>query len=769
METSRVWDHGLAAVGDVGSRHLGGRRRARHRLELRLMGIVTYTDGGETLSYGWSLSGTKIDDPAHGGDHQLHRPRTRVVWESWVSSLLVGARASTLAGYTYDDAYDHSGNGTPDSRRVIEEAAGDQGGMIVTRERLARLDTGTPYRYSETFDGSNYTAEYRSTDPSGRIAVRKDRHDHASVTLEKQNSYDPAGQLTEVLGGTDTSDDDAMVIADDDVSKAWRYDYDELGNRHQVCQGAPTTQADWDNRIPLVPGDHRQGIGSTGTTAASRPTDSPVPTSRVFVPDDAWAAAAKAVSSPPTTKAAPWATTPVAYWKFRRGHQQHWPLLAGLRGNGNDITRSFTTDNAPLPGLEGARSPATTARSRSTATPTTSKPITTPTSSSTTTSPSSSGPLNHPGSGDPQPFLFKGDAQADGSFYLAAADTGEVHYANPFGNSVGSSGTLSGDWQHFAFTYDKTNETARWYINGDLDTEETGFQTPDHVTTEDLTLGGDLGGLGDLSLDEVAIYQDELDATTIDDHYQAAQAPVALTHHYDPAGRLANTHLEVDPGLGIDNADTNRSYNADGQLTRVDHDQNGDQSDIALTWDSTDAVSQPAMINDTLGGNDLLTVHGNSASPSTTAPPTPPGTPTTTSARSSPDTPKPALNWAFEYGPYGSAPPEATTTGTSATAANLTPHRRRRRRNHPPQKPRRPTQRRPIHHPRDPLDRVQGTPTLTNPYHYTDNDPHNKTDPLGLRPDPIDLRYPISDQARRAVEERPARALGMMSSLGPLN
>jgi RHS repeat-associated protein len=33
----------------------------------------------------------------------------------------------------------------------------------------------------------------------------------------------------------------------------------------------------------------------------------------------------------------------------------------------------------------------------------------------------------------------------------------------------------------------------------------------------------------------------------------------------------------------------------------------------------------------------------------------------------------------------------------------------------------------------DPLDGVDGTPTVANPYHYTDNDPLNKTDPIGLR------------------------------------
>jgi hypothetical protein len=34
---------------------------------------------------------------------------------------------------------------------------------------------------------------------------------------------------------------------------------------------------------------------------------------------------------------------------------------------------------------------------------------------------------------------------------------------------------------------------------------------------------------------------------------------------------------------------------------------------------------------------------------------------------------------------------------------------------------------------RDPLDGVDGTPTVANPYHYADNDPLNKTDPTGLR------------------------------------
>lgn len=57
----------------------------------------------------------------------------------------------------------------------------------------------------------------------------------------------------------------------------------------------------------------------------------------------------------------------------------------------------------------------------------------------------------------------------------------------------------------------------------------------------------------------------------------------------------------------------------------------------------------------------------------------------------------------------------------------------------------------------DPLDGINGTPTAANPYHYTDNDPHNKTDPLGLRP--RECETPLSKLAG-AME-------GMMRSAHP--
>ncbi len=46
----------------------------------------------------------------------------------------------------------------------------------------------------------------------------------------------------------------------------------------------------------------------------------------------------------------------------------------------------------------------------------------------------------------------------------------------------------------------------------------------------------------------------------------------------------------------------------------------------------------------------------------------------------------------------------------------------------------------------DPMDGVDGTPTVANAYHYADNDPLNKTDPLGLRPNDDDDFGPCPEE-----------------------
>ena len=52
----------------------------------------------------------------------------------------------------------------------------------------------------------------------------------------------------------------------------------------------------------------------------------------------------------------------------------------------------------------------------------------------------------------------------------------------------------------------------------------------------------------------------------------------------------------------------------------------------------------------------------------------------------------------------------------------------------------------------DPLDGVNGTATVADPYHYTNNDPTNLTDPLGLRPSDQAVADPDTDrEAHRAT------------------
>jgi hypothetical protein len=64
----------------------------------------------------------------------------------------------------------------------------------------------------------------------------------------------------------------------------------------------------------------------------------------------------------------------------------------------------------------------------------------------------------------------------------------------------------------------------------------------------------------------------------------------------------------------------------------------------------------------------------------------------------------------------------------------------------------------------DPLDGVDGTPTVANPYHYTDNDPLNKTDPLGLRPEEPDFDPDLPDPVPRRRAQLASRFSISLSS-----
>jgi len=68
---------------------------------------------------------------------------------------------------------------------------------------------------------------------------------------------------------------------------------------------------------------------------------------------------------------------------------------------------------------------------------------------------------------------------------------------------------------------------------------------------------------------------------------------------------------------------------------------------------------------------------------------------------------------------------------------------------------------------RDPLDGVNGTTTVANPYHYVNNDPLNETDPTGMRPKDDDLSTSADtlDPFSCIVGPDPAKVLSCLSAM----
>lgn len=65
---------------------------------------------------------------------------------------------------------------------------------------------------------------------------------------------------------------------------------------------------------------------------------------------------------------------------------------------------------------------------------------------------------------------------------------------------------------------------------------------------------------------------------------------------------------------------------------------------------------------------------------------------------------------------------------------------------------------------RDPLDGVKGTTTVTNPFAYAGNDPMNRADPLGLRPQDSD--FDLAQDDNRALPADLPDATGDQSEAG---
>ena len=168
-----------------------------------------------------------------------------------------------------------------------------------------------------------------------------------------------------------------------------------------------------------------------------------------------------------------------------------------------------------------------------------------------------------------------------------------------------------------------------------------------------------------------------------------------------------------------------RAYDGLGQLVESDYTSGSTTANYTFTWDTTTAVSKPLLtkINGTTAvrmdySNRLLDYQGGFY-------------PTWYKLDARNSIIKPTANPAAadgpaSYDPYGTTP--ATWFGPSyRSELQLINQIHLRNRDYGPTTGQFTTQ--------DPLDGINGTTTLTNPYHYTNNNPYTVTDARGLRPD----------------------------------
>ncbi|MBL8774326.1 MAG: hypothetical protein JNK12_00280 [Acidimicrobiales bacterium] len=188
---------------------------------------------------------------------------------------------------------------------------------------------------------------------------------------------------------------------------------------------------------------------------------------------------------------------------------------------------------------------------------------------------------------------------------------------------------------------------------------------------------------------------------------------------YDPRGLPTTIEHETASGTAI----TDRTYDGDGRLTGV----STDDHDFDLTWDPTRAV--PQVLENYLGEDTWSrSVFGNErvgyeflVNNSTVA------FGFYSYNYDGSTLPAPDAAAPVGYGPYGtpSHPPDSPMWPGYRAELHLDGLIHLRNRDYDPTTGTFTTP--------DPLDSVDGTPTVGNPYPYANNDPTNRTDPLGLR------------------------------------
>ncbi len=192
-----------------------------------------------------------------------------------------------------------------------------------------------------------------------------------------------------------------------------------------------------------------------------------------------------------------------------------------------------------------------------------------------------------------------------------------------------------------------------------------------------------------------------------------------VTTAYDAAGRPATR-----TAAGASPSTETRRYDGNGQIVELDYTTAGSTANYDLVWDTTASVPQPLItkVNGSLWSrmdysNRRLSyksgfypkwykLDARGSAIKATANPNAADAPT-------------------GYDPYGTPAGSAWFGSGYRSESHLIDQIHLRNRDYDPTTGQFTTQ--------DPLDGINGTATLTNPYHYTNNDPYNLVDPLGLR------------------------------------
>ncbi|MDQ3787856.1 MAG: hypothetical protein M3422_11495 [Actinomycetota bacterium] len=146
-------------------------------------------------------------------------------------------------------------------------------------------------------------------------------------------------------------------------------------------------------------------------------------------------------------------------------------------------------------------------------------------------------------------IVRKGDSATANGYLIFYASDGKLTFKRNNVSISSNAGALTGNYRHFAVTYDGTN--LRWYIDGALQTT-TAVTYPANAGTSSLLLGqGDHAG--DQTVDEVAMYDRALTGSQVAAHRQAGNAGTA--YGYDPVGNLTTfTDGGGQVAYGYDNA-----------------------------------------------------------------------------------------------------------------------------------------------------------------------------------------------------------------------